>query len=398
VNRPWRILMLVCNTVGKGTYWRALHFARHLVRRGHQVTLMAMSRRRRIGFHTHDYAGVVIVETPDLLWGPLRSGWDVWDSLMRSLWLHGHDFDLVHAFEARPTVLLPALVLQFRHRIPLVMDWCDWFGRGGSVEERPNPLVRTMLRPVETFFEERFRIWADGTTVICSTLRAKAIALGVPPETILLVRDGADVEGLRPLDQGECRCVLGLPVGVPIIGYVGAIFHRDAQLMARAFDRIQAAVPSARLLLVGYVNFRVKEMVHTREAVIRTGCVNYTDLNRYLAACDVCWLPWCNSGANRGRWPMKLNDYMAVGRPTVATAVGDVPEVMQAHEIGLLAQDTPEDLALKVLALLADPERRARLGRNARQVAENVFDWQLRTAELERFYAQVLSRRADLTL
>jgi glycosyltransferase involved in cell wall biosynthesis len=95
---------------------------------------------------------------------------------------------------------------------------------------------------------------------------------------------------------------------------------------------------------------------------------------------------------------MKLNDYMAVGRPTVATAVGDVPEVMQAHEIGLLAQDTPEDLALKVLALLADPERRARLGRNARQVAENVFDWQLRTAELERFYAQVLSRRADLTL
>lgn len=396
--RPWRILMLLYVLARKGAYWRALHFARHLARRGHRVTLMAVSPCNRFRSHVHQDKSVTIVETPDLLWGPLRSGWDMWDCLRRILWLRGHDFDLVHAFDARPVALLPALYLQSRRRIPLVMDWGDWFGRGGSVEERPSPIMRAMLCPVETFFEEHFRTRADGTTVICSTLRDKAIALGVPPETIALLRDGADTEGLKPLDRNTCRRELGLPVDVPIVGFVGAIFRRDAWLMARAFDRIRAALPSARLLLIGYVTFAIEDMVETQGTVIRTGFVDYAEMNRYLSACDVCWLPLCDSGANRGRWPMKLNDYMCVGRPTVATAVGDVTQVMQTYEIGLLARDTPEDLAYRVLELLADPERCAYLGRNARQVAQDVFDWRLRTVELEAVYGKVLASRPDFAV
>jgi len=179
--------MLVFNAVGKGTYWRAFHLARHLVLRGHQVTLMAMSKRRRLSLSVRVDEGVTIVESPDLLWGPLRSGWDLWEASRRIQWLRGHRFDLVHAFEARPTVLLPALYMQDRQKTPLVMDWCDWFGRGGSVEERPNRLVRTLLRPVETFFEEHFRTRAAGTTVICTTLYQKAVELGVPPETMFAI-------------------------------------------------------------------------------------------------------------------------------------------------------------------------------------------------------------------
>jgi glycosyltransferase involved in cell wall biosynthesis len=359
---------------------------------------MAMSSKSRFRLRIFQDKEVTIVETPDLLWGALRSGWDVWDCLRRILWLHSHDFDLIHVFDTRPTALLPALFLRSRRRIPLVMDWEDWLGRGGSVEERTNPIVRTVLRPVETFFEERFRTRADGTTVICTALREKAIALGVPPETIALLRDGADTEGLQPLDRDTCRRALGLPTGVPVIGFIGAIFFRDALLMGHAFDLIRTAVPSARLLLIGYVNIAVEDLVKKRETIIRTGFVDYATMNRCLSACDVCWLPLRNSGANCGRWPMKLNDYMCVGRPIVATAVGDVTQVMQEYEIGLLAQDTPEDLARKVLELLAGPERRAYLGRNARQVAQDVFDWRLRAAELEMLYEEILSSRLDLAV
>jgi glycosyltransferase involved in cell wall biosynthesis len=390
--------MLLFAPARKGAYWRALHFARHLSQRGHHVTLVTASPRNRLRFHVRQDQGVTVVETPDLLWGPLRSGWDVCHCLRRILWSREHDFDLVHAFDSRPTVLLPALYLKSRRQIPLVMDWEDWFGCGGAVEERSNPLQRAVLRPVETFFEERFRTRADGTTVICSTLRDKAIALGVRPETIVILRDGADVEGLRPLDRDTCRSELGLPADAPIVGYVGAIFSRDARLMARAFDRVRAVVPDARLLLIGYVNFAVEDVVEARDAVVRTGFVSYAEMNRYLAACDVCWLPFCDSGANRGRWPMKLNDYMCVGRPTVATAVGDVAHVMQEHEIGLLAQDTPHDLAHQVLELVQAPDLCARLGRNARRVAQDVFDWRFVTADLEMFYARTLSSRSDLTV
>ena len=390
MGQPHHILMLVFNQVGKGTYWRAFHLGRHLARLGHQVTLLATARQARAGVTTRCEQGVTIVEMPDLLPGALRSGWDAWASLRRCAWLHSRQFDLIHAFECRPTVLLPALYARRRSGAPLIFDWCAWFGRGGSVEERRNPLIRTVLRPVETFFEERFRARADAATVICTTLHQKALALGVPSDSILPLRDGADVEGIVPRDRAASRAALGLPLGAPIVGYVGAIFPRDAKLMAQAFDRIRQACPQARLLLIGYVNIPVEELVASPAAVIRSGQLSYSQLNDYLGACDLCWLPYRDSGANRGRWPLKLNDYMAAGRPTVASAVGDVATVLGTYDIGALALDTPADLADKVSELLSDPARRERQGRTARLVAERDFDWRLRAAELDTFYERVL--------
>jgi len=349
-----------------------------------------MAPRHRLRIATHIHEGLTVIEMPDLLWGSLRSGWDPWESLVRILWLRRQTFDLIHAFEARPTVLLPVLYLQIFRNIPLVMDWSDWFGRGGSVEERPNMLVRTTLRPLETFFEEHFRTRAVGTTVICSTLCNKEIALGVEPATIILLRNGVDVDGLRPRERNACRTLMGLSDDLLIIGYLGAIFQRDAQLMATAFDRIHDILPSARLLLMGYMNMPIEKMVAAPEAVIRTGSLDIDLLNSYLAACDICWLPLCDSGANRGRLPLKLSDYMAVGRPIVATCVGDLTDVLQTYPMGLLAQDTPEVLAEAVLTLLHDPIRRVGLGQMARTVAETVFDWRLIVTELERFYERIL--------
>jgi glycosyltransferase involved in cell wall biosynthesis len=285
--------------------------------------------------------------------------------------------------------LLPALYLRRKQGIPLVSDWCDWFGRGGSVEERPNPLVRAVLRPLETFFEETSRPRADGVTVINTVLRQKAIDLGVPPERILLLPNGSNVHEIRPGNQAEARRRLGLPPDLRLIAYTGAIFRRDAELMAGAFDQIQAARPDTRLLLVGYCNMAMEELVQRPEAVIRTGPVSYSTLADYLVACDLGWLPLCNSGANRGRSPLKLNDFLAAGRAVVATDVGDVGDLVRQESIGRLAADDPGELAEAVLALLADDAERERLGRHARELAETKLAWPLMARRLERFYLQI---------
>jgi glycosyltransferase involved in cell wall biosynthesis len=384
-----RIAMLAFNVAGKGTYWRALALGQELVARGHRVTLLAISPGRRWRFDIRRIRGVTVVETPDLLPGSLRSGWDPWDVLARIGWLRRRTFDLVHAFENRPVALLPAVYLQRKQGLPLVSDWCDWFGRGGSVEERPNPLVRAVLRPVETFFEEVPRPRADGVTVINTILRQKALDLGVPPERILLLPNGANVREIRPGNQAEARRRLGLPLDVRLIAYTGAIFWRDARLMATAFDQIHSARPDTRLLLVGYCNVAIEELVQRPEAVIRAGPVSYRTLANYLATCDLGWLPLRNSGANRGRFPLKLNDFMAAGRAVVATDVGDLGDLMRQEPIGWLAPDEPGALAEAVLALLADDVERERQGRHARQVAETKLSWPLMATRLERFYLQL---------
>jgi glycosyltransferase involved in cell wall biosynthesis len=288
-------------------------------------------------------------------------------------------------------VILPALYWQRRRRARLILDWCDWFGRGGSVEERPSRWVRAVLRPVETFFEERFRVWANGATVINSQLRRRAIGLGVPDSNILDLPNGSDVDTLKPVPRSQARRALGWSGDEIVIGYIGAIFQRDAALMAQAFDRIHQAEPKAQLLLVGCNNVTIENLVAAPDAIRRIGRLDFTEINPYLSACDICWLPLSNSLANRGRYPLKVNDYMAVGRPVVATAVGDVADLIRRGEFGLLASDQPDDLARQVLTLIRDPAQRERRGWRARHLAETEFRWALMGERLERFYQELLA-------
>jgi glycosyltransferase involved in cell wall biosynthesis len=383
-----RILMLVLNQTGKGTYWRAYHFGRCLALRGHNVTLLATSRRRRAGFVVRKQDGITIVETPDLLFGSLRSGWDPWNTYSRNRWLKGKPFDLVHAFEARPTVLFPALSVKRQCGATLVMDWADWFGRGGSVEERPSPLVRGVLSPVETFFEEHFRTRADGTTVINTLLRQRVISLGVKPASILLIRNGCDVS-FQPLDTPTARQLLGLPLEPLFIGYVGNAFIRDAQFMAHAFNEVHKREPRSRLLLVDF-NRSIEQWIEDPRAVLRIEEVRQSEFYPYLCSCDLCWLPLEDSPANRGRWPLKLNIYMTAGRPVLATSTGDLGEVIPRYQLGEVVPPHVRAFSDMTLALLENKARRISLGAAARQAAEGPFNWETLAAELDSFYNQVL--------
>jgi len=387
-----RVLMLLSNTAGKGTYWRALHLARHLSFRGHELTVVATPSKRRLRFCTHldTQSNVTLVEAPDIIGGPVRYGWDPWSLAARTVWAHKQRFDLVHGFESRPTTILPALYLQRFRGTPLVLDWCDWFGRGGSVEERPSWLIRVLLGRIETFFEENFRVWADGTSVINQFLYLRATELGVPSETIVHLPNGSDISGLRPIPKTEARTAVGLPLDVPIIGYIGAIFHRDAQLMSQAFDKILLSEPKARLLLAGYCNANVEEMVSQPAAVWRTGRLSYEQINNYLAACDIFWLPLRDSGANRGRFPLKINDYMAVGRPVVATSVGEVADLIRQGGFGSVTADQPDEIAVAVVSLLHNPAEGERMGSRAREIAETELSWERMSLKLEGFYHKVL--------
>jgi glycosyltransferase involved in cell wall biosynthesis len=382
-----RLLLLSFNRVGKGTYWRALGFAQELVHLNYEVTLLAVAARRRWGFARQEINGVQVVESPDLM---PRSGYDPWDVVNRLAWVRKRPFDLVHAFETRPVNIFPALLAQRRYKVPFVTDWCDWFGRGGSVEQRSNPLLRTILRPVETFFEEQFRPGAAGTTVINQTLWQKAHDLGIPAHGLLLLPNGANVTTIRPQDKTAVRAKLGLPAAAFVLGYTGAMFDDDALLMAAAFDQIQAAIPQARLLLIGYTNVALEEMVREKTAVWRTGPVNNQALADYVAACDVGWLPLADIPANQGRFPMKVHDFMAAGRPLLVSDLGDLGHFVSQRNIGCAARSEPEAQAQQLMAMYEQPAALFTWGVQARQTATDEFAWSVVTAKLDRFYQQLL--------
>lgn len=357
---------------------------------GYDVTYLAISRSRKTGFVERPYKGFTLVETPNLL--PV--GYDPWDVLNRIRWLNGRTFDLIQTFESRPVVIFPALSLKRNLKVPLVMDWCDWFGRGGSVEERPNPLVRALMRPVETYFEETYRTRADGTTVINHVLRQKAIDLGVPAESILYLPNGANVTDFQPQNLRQVREKLGLPVDALILAYPGVIFQRDALLMAAAFEQIYQVCPTVRLLLIGYMNVEVERYLPTAaEAVIRTGPLSdFSKVVDYIAASSIGWLTLKNSGANQGRFPLKAFDFMAAGRPLVSTNVADLGQMVREKQIGLVSADDPVELAQTTLKLMNDLALQEEMGRRGRQVVETEFAGPVVATKLDNYYQHILNK------
>ena len=221
--------------------------------RGHQVTLIVTSENRRIGIVEDKWDGVRIIETPDLLWGNLRSGWDLWGLLNREVFLSRDkgSYDLVHCFETRPATIYPALQYCHRHNLPLVTDWNDWWGRGGIIEKKRPRWYTFLFGGIETYYEEAFRKKAAGLTVISSALGRRAIGLGVSPERICFLPGGAFSDFFLPRQKEICRNKFGMPLSTPILGYSRYDSMLDLEVVLHALSIVAKRYPSVKLIVTG---------------------------------------------------------------------------------------------------------------------------------------------------
>jgi glycosyltransferase involved in cell wall biosynthesis len=98
----------------------------------------------------------------------------------------------------------------------------------------------------------------------------------------------------------------------------------------------------------------------------------------HLAACDVLVSPHGRQ-ADGGEFfgsPTKLYEYMAVGRPIVASRLGQIAEVLEDQVTALLVEpDDPRALAEAIVRLVDDACLRRRLGCGARAAAEERHTW-----------------------
>jgi len=371
--------------------------AESLVRRGHQVTLVATSNDRRLGTELSMSNGVRVVETPDLLWGRLRSGWDLWDLLNRMAFLRKDDdqYDLVHCFETRPTTIYPALDFVRRRKIPMVTDWNDWFGRGGIITISRPGWYRRLFAGIETYYEEAFRTRAAGLTVISTALARRAAALGVPEDRICYIPGGVVPSEIPARRIEDCRARLGYPAGAPILGFASADSHLDLEIVMEALRIAVGTHPEMKLIVSGKTSSRVADLVRSygvQDHVVFIGFVSSDELALHMGAADIFLLPFPDTVYNRGRWPNKMGLYMCLGRPTVSNPTGDLKALFERHRVGLLAEWDPANFAEKILTLVADDGLARELGENARRVALTEHDWDTLVSRLERFYDRLLAR------
>ncbi|MBK7405907.1 MAG: glycosyltransferase [Phycisphaerales bacterium] len=170
---------------------------------------------------------------------------------------------------------------------------------------------------------------------------------------------GCDYDAFSRAGQAPAEPADLAPIPQPRVGFVGGI---DAHTFdPRLFAEAAALVPEAQFVLVGGCS--LPEGWISLPNVHLLGKRDYEHVPNYMSACDVLIMPW-----NRNEWiqacnPIKLKEYLAVGRPIVSTPF---PELARFEALIAVAE-TPAAYADAIRAAIADPgdsdPRRARVER-----------------------------------
>jgi glycosyltransferase involved in cell wall biosynthesis len=400
---PLNIAFFIHNQAETGPYWKVLEQCAATVRLGHSATIFCTAKKRRIGGSERFVDGVRIIESPDALWGKLRQGVDPWNALWRCLRFRrvhrARAFDVVHAVDCRPTVILPALYARKRLGVPLVLAWWDLFG---SESKRFGKLYARTVGRVEGWLETAFRHYADGSIAISNALAERLVRIGIPRETIAVEHLGCDTSGasILPIAYEQARKQLAAKHGIDeaenVFCFAGTIYEADFALLNAALERLQGDGVVYRLLWIG--KHSIPDDVQRQLHITHLGLIpTMTEVYQYFAAADACLLPMEVNAGNMARFPSKVTDYLNAGSPVVLTPVSDFPEWFSRPEyadIGwMAASGSPADYAAMLAAALADKPRRAERSAATRAFMRVELDVMAIAERTVKFYERVSAKR-----
>ncbi|MCU0800993.1 MAG: glycosyltransferase, partial [Rhodobacteraceae bacterium] len=194
-------------------------------------------------------------------------------------------------------------------------------------------------------------------------------ARGAMAARVHVIRNAVDTALFTP--QVPPAHLASIPDTAFVVGFSGSLkaWHGLDTLLP-AFRALRDRLPHAHLLVVGegprkaWVEGYAAGAGLT-DAVTLTGWVGHADLPGLIARMDVATAPY---PAADGHYfsPLKLYEYLAMGRPVVASRIGQTAQVLDGTDAALLTvPGDPMALTAALLRVARDPALAARLARNA---------------------------------
>lgn len=223
---------------------------------------------------------------------------------------------------------------------------------------------------------------ADGVVAISPALRERLRTLAAPAPVVCIpvVIDAQDFPP-PPTHDGAC-----------VVLYMGPLNQRKdgVETLLRAFAALSRTHPQATLTLCGDADRERAATYRGRVAdlgisakVVFLGRVSRSELLAHVQAASVLVLPRPDSQQNRANMPTKLVEYLASGRPVVATRVGLVSAMVTEDEAVLVAPDDPAALTAGMTRVIDNPAAAAALGEAGRRRALAAHDYHAHVQTLE---------------
>ena len=294
-------------------------------------------------------------------------------------------FDVVHIHAVFLWPMWAAARVAARARVPYVVSPHGMLIR--DVMRRKNRWVK---KAWVTLIERRTLAGAGAVHVTAPLEGAELAALGLAaPSAITEVPLGVDLPAARlPLAE--------TPIGDLPPRYVLFLSRISWK---KGLDRLIAAwqqIEEVPLVIAGNDDegYRPKLQALARELgvadrVIFLGAVSDAHKWALFERADVFVLP--SYSENFG---VVVAEAMAMGCPVVVSPETGIASLICAERAGIVTRCEPPELAAAVARLLADPARRAELGRRGREAVRARLSWPAIAEQMERLYGRVVQGSA----
>jgi glycosyltransferase involved in cell wall biosynthesis len=204
----------------------------------------------------------------------------------------------------------------------------------------------------------------------------------VSEDRIEVIPNGVDLEFFRPLPREDAIARLDLDPDRRYLVFCGGFNPwSDFELMLTALAQVRASRPEVVLLLVGdgperpAIERTIREL-NIADAVQITGMLpDRGRVRDYLAAASITLLAYRPERVGRtSASPIKLTEYLAMGRAVVAVEIDGVRGLVEETGAGRVVPDEPPAMSQAILELLHDGHA-DRCGAAGRAVAEERLSW-----------------------
>lgn len=387
--------MIAHQNIYSPTTRRALSVAKELVKNCHEVSIVLPApegtttlrglQERLYGvniFHSkfskHD--PIHLIDIPGIMV----------DELQRTLKL---EFDIVHAFKPLISGVLGVLSRQLRRK-PLIIDIDDWEGKGGWADY--HPYIQGLAAEI---LEKTIPKHCEAVTVASKLLMTRERERAGATQKVFYITNGVDHEKFNPnIDGRYFRSLYSLGHS-PTIVYSGALLKfYDVDLLINAFSRVIKACPKAKCLIGGKgpdMN-RLKKLskrLGLNNSLIFTGWIPDNQYPLFLAIADIFVVPLRDRLIHRAACPVKITEYMSMGKPVIVGKVGEAMNYIEHMRSGVLVDlADAEQLADAIIRLLQDKDLAEALGKNARRRVLERYTWSIIASKFEEVYKQLTAR------
>jgi glycosyltransferase involved in cell wall biosynthesis len=364
-----RVLHLMSCRGWSSDAYGAGRLARELADRGHRVTFVARAGTEATVLGRLRDLGIAELRTLPFSGrrAPAGIGRDV--AAVRR-WLDEHD--VVHVHRGKEHWLAAIAGRLGGHRVPLVRS------RHIVAPVRPHALNRWLYR----------RATSHVITVSEAIRRQYLASRLVSPERVTALAGGVDARRFHPGADGRAfRAAHGVPAGAVAVGVLGGLRRMKGQdVLLRAVTALHRRWPGLHVVLVGggrraaALRALIEEL-GLRATTTMTGAVG--DPERAVNALDVAVYPslW-SEGMGR-----VVFEYMAAGRPIVASRIGLAAEALEDGTTArLVPPGDPAALAGAIEAFLDDPAAANAAGRACRALVERRHGGAVLAERLEALY------------